>query len=71
MVTHMSKMDQQHMLQLFQSFTKMDGQGVATAILHFSGELQQTLMRSCCHMALLYIPFAHDHVVSTALLYVS
>ena len=43
MVTHMSNMDQQHMLQLFQSFTNMDGQGVANAILQFSGELQQLL----------------------------
>ena len=47
MVTHMSQTDQQNMLHLFRAFTKMDGKGVAEAILDFSGtELQLGLMQS-------------------------
>lgn len=50
MVTHMSQLDQQHMLQLFRSFTQRDGQGVANAILHFSGRDWSTLAWCCCHL---------------------
>ena len=47
MVTHMSQTDQQNMLHLFRAFTKMDGKGVAEAILDFSGaKLQLGFMQS-------------------------
>ena len=43
MVTRMSGADQHNMLQLFRAFTQKDGQGVANAILQFSGALPACL----------------------------
>lgn len=39
MVTRLSTADQQNMVKLFQSLLGMDGQGIANAVLSFSGEL--------------------------------
>ena len=44
MVTRMSGADQQNPLQLFRAFTQKDGQGVAKAILQFSGSLPACLL---------------------------
>ncbi len=38
MVTRLSEMDQHNMLGLFTSLSGMDGQGVANAVLSFSGQ---------------------------------
>ena len=41
MVTRLSTADQQNMVKLFQSLLGMDGQGIADAVLSFSGKLTQ------------------------------
>ena len=41
MATHLSEEDQAHMLDLFKAFAVYDGQGMAKAILAFSGVQQE------------------------------
>jgi len=47
MVTRLSEVDQHNMLGLFTSLSGMDGQGVANAVLNFSGQ--------SCHGAMLSV----------------
>ncbi|KAL3144219.1 hypothetical protein ABBQ32_003998 [Trebouxia sp. C0010 RCD-2024] len=50
MVTRLSTADQQNMVKLFQSLLGMDGQGIANAVLSFSGE-KQTCTDPCAFAA--------------------
>lgn len=52
MVTRLSTADQQNMVKLFQSLLGMDGQGIANAVLSFSGKLMTEGDATCscnCH----------------------
>ena len=44
MVTRLSSADQHNMVDLFQSLLGMDGQGIANAVLSFSGKLMTCTM---------------------------
>ena len=47
MVTRLSTADQQNMVKLFQSLLGMDGQGIADAVLSFSGKLTVEVDATC------------------------
>jgi len=57
MVTRLSDTDQHNMLDLFRSLSGMDGQGIANAVLQFSGQLASASHCSCSvYVGLVWTP---------------
>ena len=57
MVTRLSSADQHHMVDLFQSLFGMDGQGIANAVLSFSGKPMIHVNVMSCDASQQQLPF--------------